>query len=136
VSLVALAMIVVLLACTVGGLYLGSAVAARHRAQAAADLAVLAAASRLGDGANAACAQAAAVAQAAGATIARCVVEHLDVVIDVEVPVPLGRWVLGPAGASARAGPADNESQALGSSEVSAATFSARSAAASSSAVG
>ncbi len=129
-------MIVVLLACTVGGLYLGAAVAARHRAQAAADLVALAAAGRLGEGAGVACARAAEVAQAAGATIARCAVEHLDVVVVVNVPVALGRFALGPARASARAGPADTKSQALGSSEVSAATSSARSAVASSSAVG
>ncbi|HJT91410.1 MAG TPA: pilus assembly protein TadG-related protein, partial [Mycobacterium sp.] len=46
-SLVAAAMVAVLLAVTLGGVYLGSAVIARHRAQAAADLASLAAAGRL-----------------------------------------------------------------------------------------
>ena len=39
-SLVAVAMMAVLLAITAGGVYVGSAVIARHRAQAAADLAV------------------------------------------------------------------------------------------------
>ena len=40
-------MMAILLAITVGGVYIGSAVIARHRAQAAADLAALAAAARL-----------------------------------------------------------------------------------------
>jgi len=42
-------MVAVLLSITGGGAYLGSAVVARHRAQAAADLAALAAAARLAD---------------------------------------------------------------------------------------
>ena len=62
-------MMAVLLAITVGGVCLGAAVIARHRAQAAADLAALAAAGDLADGADAACAQASAVARAMNAAV-------------------------------------------------------------------
>jgi hypothetical protein len=36
-----------------------------------------------------------------------CVVEDLDVLVTVEAPLPLGRIGVGPARATARAGPAD-----------------------------
>jgi secretion/DNA translocation related TadE-like protein len=105
-SLVAVAMMAVLLAITVGGVYVGSAVVARHRAQSAADLAALAAAVHVTDGTAASCAQASAVAGAMGAAVRHCVVDDLDVVVTVEAPVSLGRMGFGPARASARAGPA------------------------------
>ena len=98
-------MMVVLLAVTVGGLSVGSAVIARHRAQAAADLASLAAAGRLADGADAACAHASAVARAMHTALSRCVMEQLDVVVTVDAAVTFGRLGMGPARASARAGP-------------------------------
>jgi secretion/DNA translocation related TadE-like protein len=98
-------MMAVLLAISIGGVYVGSAVIARHRAQAAADLAALAAAAQLADGADAACAQASVVAQAMHAVVAQCGVDKLDVVVTVEAPVAVG--VLGPARAAARAGPVD-----------------------------
>jgi secretion/DNA translocation related TadE-like protein len=101
-------MMAVLLAITVGGVYVGSAVIARHRAQAAADLAAVAAAMRLGAGTSAACSQASALARAMGTAVAQCVVEDLDVVITVETPVSLGRIGVGPARATARAGPVDS----------------------------
>jgi secretion/DNA translocation related TadE-like protein len=97
----------VLLAVTVGGAYVGSAVIARHRAQAAADLAALGAAARLVAGTDAACAQASAVAGAMRTVIADCVVDGLDVVVAVEATVVLGAWGAGLARAGARAGPAD-----------------------------
>jgi secretion/DNA translocation related TadE-like protein len=100
-------MTAVLLSITVGGAVLGSAVVDRHRAQAAADLAALAAAARLANGAGVACAHASTVAQAMDATIASCVVDDLDVIVAVEVDVALGRFAVGPARAQARAGPAD-----------------------------
>jgi secretion/DNA translocation related TadE-like protein len=102
---VAVAMMAVLIAVTVGGLYLGAAVIARHRAQAAADLASLAAAGRLANGTEAACAHADVVARSMHTTVTRCVVDELDVVITVDAPVTLGFW--GPARAAARAGPVD-----------------------------
>jgi secretion/DNA translocation related TadE-like protein len=101
-------MMAVLLAITIGGVYVGSAVIARHRAQAAADLAAVAAAMRVGAGTGAACSQASALARAMSAAVAQCVVEDLDVVITVETRVPLARIGGGPARATARAGPVDS----------------------------
>lgn len=98
-------MIAILLAATVGGTYVGSAVIARHRAQAAADLSAVAAAVHLADGGSAACSRASVLALAMRTTVTRCVVEDLDVVVTVETSVPLGRIVVGPARATARAGP-------------------------------
>jgi secretion/DNA translocation related TadE-like protein len=74
---------------------------ARHRAQSAADLGALAAATRLPAGAAAACAQADAVALAMRTDPAGCLVDDLDVVVTIELRV--GRW--GAARAAARAGP-------------------------------
>jgi secretion/DNA translocation related TadE-like protein len=100
-------MTAVLLAVSAGGLYVGSAVIARHRAQTAADLASLAAASRLADGAGAACAQASAVARAMNTALTGCVVDQLDVIVTVDAVVPFGRLATVPARAAARSGPAD-----------------------------
>ena len=61
-SVVAAAMIVALVAITAGSAHIGAAVIARHRAQAAADLAALAAAAYLPTGMQSACAQASALA--------------------------------------------------------------------------
>ncbi|AGP61968.1 Rv3654c family TadE-like protein [Mycobacterium intracellulare] len=100
--MVAAWMVVVLLWATGVAGYLGSAVVARHRAQAVADLAALAAAARLTSGSAAACARAAAVARAMRVDDVGCVVDGLDVVITARVPVV----VAGTARATARAGPA------------------------------
>jgi secretion/DNA translocation related TadE-like protein len=99
---VAAAMVVVLLTVTGGAACLGAAVVARHRAQAAADLAALAAAARIPAGAATACGRAGEVARAMHAGTAECVVDELDVVVTIEAGV--GRW--GTARAAARAGPA------------------------------
>jgi uncharacterized membrane protein len=85
-------MVAVLLCITGAGAYLGSVVVARHRAQAAADLAALAAAARLPSGVTAACARATAVAHAM----------RVDVVVTARVVVAFA----GAARAVARAGPA------------------------------
>jgi secretion/DNA translocation related TadE-like protein len=98
-------MVAVLLSITGGGAYLGSAVVARHRAQAAADLAALAAAARLAAGAEAACAQAKAVARQMRVSTTGCDVDDLDVVVTVDVRLAVGGW--GSAQAAARAGPAE-----------------------------
>jgi secretion/DNA translocation related TadE-like protein len=97
-TLVGVAVMGVLLAITLGGVYIGSAVVARHRAQAAADLAALAAAARLPAGIDSACGQATAIANAMRVGVADCVVDELDVVVTIQA---------GPARAAARAGPAD-----------------------------
>ncbi len=91
-------MMAVLLAFTIGGCYVASAVIARHRAQAAADLAALAGAARLSAGADAACRQATAIADGMKVGVADCVVDGLDVLVTVNA---------GSARAAARAGPAD-----------------------------
>lgn len=95
--MVAVAMMAVLLAFTVGGFHVGSAVVARHRAQSAADLAALAAATRLPEGVEAACSQASLIAHSMGAAVVDCSADDLDVVVTVAA---------GKAGAAARAGPA------------------------------
>jgi len=96
-------MVAVLLCVTGAGAYLGSVVVARHRAQAVADLAALAAAARLPAGAAAACARARAVAHEMRVDHAECGVDGLDVVVTVEVAVAFA----GTARAAARAGPVD-----------------------------
>ncbi|MCW2733176.1 MAG: helicase/secretion neighborhood TadE-like protein [Mycobacterium sp.] len=96
----------VLMVLTVGGTVVGSAVIARHRAQAAADLAALAAAGHLVSGPEPACGAAASLSAAMHAAMVTCSVEELDVVVTVEMPVSLGRWGVHVARASARAGPA------------------------------
>ena len=98
-TLVAVAVMAVLLAVTIGGFYLASAIIARHRAQAGADLAALAAAARLPDGSDVACGEASAIADAMGVGVADCVVDGLDVIVTVTA---------GPARAAARAGPAES----------------------------
>src|ERR1700761_5122568 len=100
-TVVAVAMVAVLLWVTAAGAYLGEAVVARHRAQAAADLAALAAAARLPSGAQAACARATLVARKMGVGNTQCEVDGLDVVVAVQVPVSFA----GAARAAARAGP-------------------------------
>jgi secretion/DNA translocation related TadE-like protein len=98
-------MIGVLLVVTAEFGYLGAAVIARHRAQAAADLAALAGAGAVAAGPGAACDRAAQVARAMRGAVTSCRVDALDVVLAVDVAVRLGRWEMGPARASARAGP-------------------------------
>ncbi|MFD9798295.1 Rv3654c family TadE-like protein [Streptomyces sp. NPDC059071] len=102
--------------CVVFGavLALGQAVAARHRAGAAADLAALAAAGRILWGEQDACAAAARVAAAQGATLVRCQVR--DDIADVTTRVAHPPWhpqsraragppALPPAGRASPAGP-------------------------------
>lgn len=89
-----------LLTVTAGGAQVGSAVVARHRAQAAADLAALAAAGVLPSGQETACGVAREVAAANSATVTACEVAGLDVVVRVEA-----RAAVGVARAVARAGP-------------------------------
>lgn len=105
-TVVAAAMVVLLLSITGAAAYLGSAVVGRHRAQAAADLAAVAAAGRLPAGVRAACTQAVLVADQMAADHVDCVVDGLDVVVTVEVAIGLPGTLAGaPARAAARAGP-------------------------------
>lgn len=87
----------------VGAIWIGAAVIARHRAQAAADLAALAAAQRLAAGPDAACGEAAGIGRSMGAVMRGCEVVGLDVVVTLGLRV--GGPVRAEARASARAGP-------------------------------
>lgn len=100
-------MMAVVVSIVMGAMVVGSAVVARHRAQASADLAALAAAERMVSGGEAACSEAASVAGAMRTVVTTCRTEELDVIVSVEVPVDLGRWGLGSARAAARAGPVE-----------------------------
>lgn len=104
-SLTAVAAVAVLIAVTGGLIQLGAAVVARHRAQSAADLAALAAAGQIASGADSACAQAALVARAMDTTVTDCVVDGLEVVVNVDAAIAHGAWRVGPAQAAARGGP-------------------------------
>ncbi|WP_125078752.1 Rv3654c family TadE-like protein [Mycobacterium sp. P7213] len=99
----AAAMVAVLLSVTGGGFVLGGAVIARHRAQAIADLAALAGAGRLPAGPAEACARVKMLGARMHAGEITCTADGLDVVVTVAMPVP--GWRLGPASATARAGP-------------------------------
>lgn len=99
-------MMAAVLVVTVGAVHVGSAVVARHRAQAAADMAALAAATRMPAGPGAACEKASAVARAMSTTVTACDADSLDVVVTVDAPLASAAWGAGPARAVARAGPA------------------------------
>jgi secretion/DNA translocation related TadE-like protein len=96
----------VLLAMTVGGLMVISAVVASHRAHSAADLAALGAAAALvrGEPALTACAFAGAVASRNGAGLVTCQSQP-DLSVTIEVRVPATMSHVGLASARSRAGP-------------------------------
>ncbi|MGD9987807.1 Rv3654c family TadE-like protein [Pseudonocardia sp.] len=88
------------------GIDLGGAVLARHRAEAAADLAALAAASDAALGVEAACAHARAITAGMDSVLRRCVLDGWDAMVEVGTPRAA---VFGNADAvgRARAGPAE-----------------------------
>jgi secretion/DNA translocation related TadE-like protein len=99
---VAAVVVAVALACVSAG----AAMTARHRAQLAADLGALAGARYAVVGEPTACAHASAIVAANGGSLTGCRLDGLDLVVTAEVDmsgVPPG---IGPARASARAGPA------------------------------
>lgn len=91
------------------GVNLGAAASSRHRAEAAADLAALAAASHAGDTEPAACAYAARVVDGMAARLVSCRLAGWEAAVEVEVapPLSLGRW--GVARGRARAGPVSGD---------------------------
>lgn len=91
-------------AMAVAFLIVGTAVVARHRAVAAADLAALGAAERLLRGHPRPCEAAALVVASQGGRLAECVVDTDSVRVVAEVRTDLARFELGPARAQARAG--------------------------------
>ena len=109
-TVLALAATGALLACLLGGLAVTGAVHASHRARAGADLAALAAAGALTQGAQVgtACAKGSSIAAANGTTLRTCTA-HADGSATVEVTAPLRLMLpglpVGPAVARARAGP-------------------------------
>jgi secretion/DNA translocation related TadE-like protein len=92
----------------VSAMAVGGVRTARHRADAAADLAALAAAARVPEGGVAACARARSIAAESAARIARCVVEDgtVDVSVTLVLRVPLGVGAVR-VGSRARAGPVE-----------------------------
>ncbi|MDX6209463.1 MAG: hypothetical protein QOE24_1854 [Frankiales bacterium] len=95
---------VLAVACLVG--VVASAVAARHRAESAADLAALAGAIAARDGRDG-CREAAVVATANRAVLTACHVGNdssVTVVAGVTPPAAVSRWVAGAATATSRAG--------------------------------
>lgn len=85
----------------------GVVVVARHRAQAAADMAALAAAGALVDGVDAACVEADGVARRMGTRIRVCEAAEWDVTVTVERNVPIGLYGDRVVRTSARAGPVE-----------------------------
>ncbi|MET8852433.1 Rv3654c family TadE-like protein [Amycolatopsis sp. NPDC004625] len=84
--------------------WLAAAVTARHRAESAADLAALAAASHAAEGPTEACERARWVTTRMGVTLLTCRWQRLDALVEVEAPSP-GLVGLPNSSARARAGP-------------------------------
>lgn len=94
-----------------GVTYFGAAVVARHRAQGAADLGALAAATSVmwGDGEPCERARVIVGRQEGAARMTSCALDGEDAVVSVVVDVRLGRWGVREATAQARAGPTEPE---------------------------
>lgn len=86
------------------GCWLGAAVVARHRAESAADLAALAAASHAAEGPAQACERARWIADRMAVSLLTCRWQRLDAFIEVQAP-SLGFAGLPGPSARARAGP-------------------------------
>lgn len=95
----------VVVALGAGVVLVSKAHVARSRAEAAADLAALAAAQALVDASGDPCARAAGIARSNAATLTACAVEGETVVVRTEVPVSLGGLGIVKASGTARAGP-------------------------------
>jgi secretion/DNA translocation related TadE-like protein len=105
--------IAVLMGALLIAMHLASAVSARHQAEAAADLAALAAAGIAVHGTDAACARAGEIAGAMGGTVAGCGLSGWDTLVEVQVSVPLALPGTDPARARARAGPVPEQAGAV-----------------------
>lgn len=102
-------LIIAVLALFVIGLQLGSVVAARHRAQASADLAALASAAQALAGPEAACRSATKVAERMSTTLISCELQGWDAAVRVSAR-PSGLVErFGVASATARAGPVQTD---------------------------
>ncbi|MGI8870638.1 MAG: Rv3654c family TadE-like protein [Mycobacteriales bacterium] len=101
-----LAITLIVVVCGLIGMYRGLAVVARHRAEAAADFAALAAAGSVIEGESVACGRAATIAAANGARVLSCRIDGTDAFVSAAVAVSSvvpGRFT---AVGRARAGPA------------------------------
>ncbi|MEU4315492.1 Rv3654c family TadE-like protein [Nocardia sp. NPDC024068] len=98
-----------LIVLTVLVVQVGAVVVARHRVQAAADLAALAAAGELRSGADAGCAAAESLGRRMNVRVERCAVSGWDVLISAEQKVPVGPFGERSIRAVARAGPVKEE---------------------------
>jgi secretion/DNA translocation related TadE-like protein len=98
--------IVVVLAVMLVGVNLGAAASHRHRAEAAADLAALAAASHASDGEAAACAYAARVVEGMASRLVACRLSGWDASVETEVRAALMFGLGGAASGRGRSGPA------------------------------
>ncbi|MEU5939497.1 Rv3654c family TadE-like protein [Micromonospora sp. NPDC047548] len=87
------------------GAAIGTARTARHQARVGADFAALAGAGRALDGDGVACATAAELARANRARLTGCLLDGLDVLVTVEVPVTPLPGFRRVATATSRAGP-------------------------------
>lgn len=105
VSIAACLALAALLVATVLVVQFGAVVVARHRSQAVADLAALAAAGELRHGAEAGCTAAEDLGLRMKVRLVRCEVDGWDVVIWVEEKVPVGPFGDRSIRAVARAGP-------------------------------
>ncbi|WP_206426061.1 Rv3654c family TadE-like protein [Nakamurella antarctica] len=94
--------VAILMALTVAGVQLGSAMIARQQAENAADLGALAGAALIFSGEAAACAKAGATVTRGGASLESCRTDGLDLLIEVSVAAG---FLGGRAPAKARAGP-------------------------------
>ncbi|XRQ16821.1 Rv3654c family TadE-like protein [Actinomadura welshii] len=94
----------------VAAVAVGGVRGARHRADAAADLAALAAAARVAVGEDGACASAGRIAAETGARLARCRVreEVVEVSVTVDMVVPMGIGAV-TVSSRAKAGPVGRE---------------------------
>lgn len=90
------------------GLWLGAAVIARHRAETAADLGALAAASHAAEGPAHACEHARWIANRMGLTLLSCRWQREDAFVEVRAP-RLAFAGLPASSARARAGPTDQQ---------------------------
>ena len=99
------AAIAVVLGVLVFALQLGAAVLARHRAEAAADLAALAAAGRAERGQRIACARAEEIATEMNGSLTECEITGWEAEVTVRVRLPFAPFDTGPASGRARAGP-------------------------------
>jgi secretion/DNA translocation related TadE-like protein len=104
-ALASLAVLLVFMA----GVDLGGAALARHRAEAAADLAALGAAGHSIDGADAACDLARGLTERMRATLDHCALEDWDAVVQVRVHRSWSLLAAGDAVGRARAGPVPEE---------------------------